>query len=86
MKLPLWEVCAMPSKGIRRFIQFLIAYIIVGGAAALLAPESMGKLGRWFADNPRYIRLVGLVDIGLGIWLSREQYQAPPQPWWRKWL
>ncbi len=77
----------MPSKGIRRFIQFLTAYIIiVGGAAALLALESMGKLGRWFADNPRYIRLVGLVDIGLGIWLSREQYQAPPQPWWRKWL
>jgi len=21
-----------------------------------------------------------------GICLSREHFQAPPQPWWRKWL
>jgi len=86
MKLPGWEVRAMPSKGIMRFIRFLTAFIIVGGAVILLAPESMGKLSRWFADNPPYLRLVGILYIGLGIWLAREQYQAPPQPWWRKWL
>jgi hypothetical protein len=51
------------------------------------APESMAKLSRWFADNPRYLRLAGMLDIGLGIWLAREQHQAqvPPQPWWRRW-
>jgi len=78
----------MPGQGLRRFIQFLSVYAILGGAAALLAPESMGRLCRWFADNPRYMRLVGIIDIGLGIWLGREQYQAeaPPQPWWRKWF
>jgi hypothetical protein len=75
----------MPSKGIARFLRFLTAYIIVGGAAAVLAPDSVGKLSRWFADNPRYMRLVGMLDICLGIWLAREQYQAPPQPWWPKW-
>lgn len=77
----------MPSEGIRRFTRFLAVYIIVGGAAALIAPNSVGKLSRWFADNPRYLRLVGLLDIGLGIWLAKQQYQEePPQPWWRKWL
>jgi hypothetical protein len=86
MKLSLREVSTVPSQGIRRFIRFLTAYIIVGGAVALVAPEIMGKLGRWFADNPRYIRLVGILDIGLGVWLAKEHYQAqaPPQPWWRK--
>ena len=78
----------MPSKGIMRFIRFLAVYTIVGGAAALLAPNSVGKLSRWFADNPRYLRLAGILDIGLGIWLAQQHYQAkePPQPWWRKWL
>ena len=77
----------MPDKGRMGIIRFIAIYAIVGGAAALLAPNSMGKLGRWFADNPRYLRLAGLLDLGLGIWLAREQYQAqaPPQPWWRKW-
>ena len=76
----------MPGKAIMRFIRFLTVYIIVGGAAALLAPDSVGKLSRWFADNPRYMRLVGILDIGLGIWLAQQQYQAEkhPQPWWRR--
>ena len=63
-------------------------YIILVGGAVLLATESMGKLSRWFADNPRYLRLAGILDIGLGMWLAREQHQAqpPPQPWWHKWF
>ncbi len=78
----------MPNKGIMRFIRFSSIYVIVAGVALLLAPESMGKLSRWFADNPRYLRLAGILDIGLGIWLAQQHYQgeAPPQPWWRKWL
>jgi hypothetical protein len=76
----------MPSKGLRRFTWFLAVYAIVTGAAILLAPEHMGRLSRWFADNPRYLRLAGIVDIGLGIWLAKQQYQeeTPPRPWWRK--
>jgi hypothetical protein len=31
-----------------RFIRFLTVYFIVAGGAVLLAPESMGKLSRWF--------------------------------------
>ena len=87
MKLLGWEVRAIPSKGIRRFIRFLTAYIILVGAAVLLAPKSMSKLSRWFGDNPRYLRLVGILEIGLGIWLAKQQYQeeTPPQPWWHKW-
>jgi hypothetical protein len=66
-----------------RFIRFLTVYNIAVGGAVLLAPESMGKLSHWFADNPRYLRLIGLLDMGLGIWRAREQYraQAAPQPW-----
>jgi hypothetical protein len=77
----------MPSQRLMRFIRFLTVYIIVVGGALLLAPESMAKLSRWFADNPRYLRLVGILEVGLGIWLAREQHQAqvPPQPWWRRW-
>jgi hypothetical protein len=70
-----------------RFIRFQTVYIIVVGGLVLLAPESMGKLSRWFADHPRYLRLVGILDIGLGIWLAKEHYQAQatPQSWWRRW-
>jgi hypothetical protein len=75
----------MLNQRLMRFIRFLTVYIIVAGGAVLLAPESMGKLSRWFADNPRYLRLVGILDMGLGIWLAREQHRASPQPWWRKW-
>ena len=69
-----------------RFIRILTVYTIVVGGAVLLAPESMGKLSRWFADNPRYLRLIGIVDIGLGLWLIQQQHQAeaPPRPWWKK--
>jgi hypothetical protein len=75
----------MLNQRLMRFIRFLTVYIIVAGGAVLLASESMGKLSRWFADNPRYLRLVGILDMGLGIWLAREQHRASPQPWWRKW-
>ena len=53
---------------------------------ALVAPETMGRFGRWVADKPLYIRIDGIVGIALGIWLALRQYreEAPPQPWWRR--
>lgn len=70
----------------KRILRSLAILYIVGGGAALLAPESIGKLSRWFADNPLYMRLDGIVGIALGIWLALTQYQKeePPRPRWRK--
>jgi hypothetical protein len=78
----------MPDKVRTGIIRFFAIYAIVGGAAALLAPDRMGKLGRWFADNPRYMRLGGLVDIGLGLLLIQPWRRAeePPRPWWRRYF
>jgi hypothetical protein len=56
-------------------IRLLTIVYIVGGAAALFAPESVGKVSLWFADNPRYMRLDGVLGIGLGIWLALRQYR-----------
>jgi hypothetical protein len=77
----------MPSQRLMRFFRFLTAYIIVVGGAILLAPESMRKISLWFTENPRRLRLIRILDMGLGIWLAREQHLAeePPQPWWGKW-
>jgi uncharacterized protein YjeT (DUF2065 family) len=59
----------------KRMMRFLAIVYLVEGAAALLTPESMGKFTRWFADNPRYMRLGGIVGIALGLWLVLKQYQ-----------
>jgi hypothetical protein len=78
----------MADKGRTAIVRFIAIYAIVGGAAALLAPNSMAKLGRWFADNPRYMRLAGLADIGLGLLLIQPWCRAkdPPRPWWRRYF
>jgi uncharacterized protein YjeT (DUF2065 family) len=70
----------------KRIMRMLTILYIVEGAVALLAPESMNKLTRWFVDNPRNMRLGGIVAIALGIWLALRQYQEeqPPQPWYRR--
>ena len=75
----------MPSPRLMRDIRFLTVYIIEVGGAVLIAPESIAKLTRWFAANPLYLPKLGILDVGLCLWLAREQHQAPPQPWWRKW-
>ena len=61
------EEHSMWDKTLMRLLAILY---IVGGAATLLAPGSVGKLSRWFADNPRYMRLDGMLVIALGIWLA----------------
>ena len=75
----------MWDKWIMRLLSILY---IVEGAVALLAPKSMNKLTTWFVDNPRNMRLGGIVAIALGIWLAFRQYQEeqPPQPWSRRWF
>lgn len=72
----------------KRIMRSLSILYIVGGAAALLAPESMGRFGRWVVDNPRYMRLDGLLGLALGIWLALREHQEeePPQPWYRRWF
>ena len=42
---------------------FTIVYIIEG-VVLLLVPESMIKFTRWFADNPRNMRLGGILALG----------------------
>jgi hypothetical protein len=38
-------------------------------------PESARKVARFFADNPNYMRLPGLTQIGFGVWLAFRQYR-----------
>jgi hypothetical protein len=37
-------------------------------------PASIRKVARFFADNPTYTRLLGLTQIGFGVWLALRQY------------
>jgi hypothetical protein len=54
----------------------------------LLGPKKVRKLSAWFVENPLYIRLGGIVETGLGLWLALRQYKeaAPIQPWYQRWL
>ena len=54
----------------------------------LLGPKKVRKLNAWFAENPLYTRLGGIVQTGLGLWLALRQYReaAPIQPWYQRWL
>lgn len=38
-------------------------------------PASIRKVARYFADNPNYMRLLGLTQIGFGVWLALRQYR-----------
>ena len=73
----------------KRIMRLLALVYIVEGVVAILAPESMSRPTHWFVkvvDNPRNMRLGGIVPIALGIWLAFRQYQEdqPPQPWYRR--
>jgi hypothetical protein len=67
-------------------MRLLAILYIVGGAVALLVPESMGRFARWVADNPLYMRLDGMAGIALGLWLALRQYreEQPPLPRWQR--
>ena len=38
-------------------------------------PESTRKVARFFADNPGYMRLLGVSQIAFGLWLALRQYR-----------
>lgn len=62
----------------KRLLRFLAFVYIAEAMWAFLAPESMIKATRWFADlldNPRNMRLGGLIPLAIGIWLALREYQ-----------
>lgn len=40
-----------------------------------VGPESVRKVARFCADNPNYMRFMGVVKIGFGLWLALRQYR-----------
>jgi len=70
----------------RRLKEIFPMFTIGDGVLELLAPKqhsrlwasgpaSVRKLTRFFADNPNYIRLLGLTQISFGVWLAFRQYR-----------
>jgi hypothetical protein len=69
-----------------RRLKETFAVVTVGdGAIALLAPrehsllwevgpQGVRKVARFFADNPNYMRLLGVAQIAFGTWLAFRQY------------
>jgi hypothetical protein len=70
----------------KRVVRGLAGVYIVGGAATLLAPATMGRFTRWFGNHPLYMRLDGIAVIALGVLLALREYREkePPPPWWRR--
>lgn len=70
-----------------RRLKETFAILTVGdGVIALLAPrehsllwetgpESGRRLARFFADNPSYLRILAVTQIGFGVWLALRQYR-----------
>ena len=70
----------------RRLTETFAIITIGDGAMELLAPkehsllwetgpESARKVARFFADNPNYMRLLGVIQIAFGVWLALRQYR-----------
>lgn len=70
----------------RRFKETFAIITVGDGIIALIAPrehsllweagpEGARKVARFFADNPNYLRLLGLTQIGFGLWLALRQYR-----------
>jgi hypothetical protein len=38
-------------------------------------PASARKVARFFADDPNYMRLPGLTQVGFSVWLAFKQYR-----------
>ncbi len=38
-------------------------------------PENVRRIARFFADNPNYMRLLDLTQVGFGLWLAFRQYR-----------
>ena len=70
----------------KRLIETSAIITIGDGVIAFLAPRqhsllwatgpaSARKVARFFANNPTYMRLLGLTQIGFGVWLAFRQYR-----------
>ncbi len=59
----------------KRILRLFTLVYIIEGVVLLLFPESMIKFTRWFADNPRNMRLGGILALAVGISLTLSQYQ-----------
>jgi hypothetical protein len=68
-----------------RRLKETFAIVTIGdGALELLVPRGhsllwvvgpkSAKVARFFADNPNYMRLLGLAQIVFGVWLALRQY------------
>jgi hypothetical protein len=40
-----------------------------------VGPYSIRKVARFCADNPNYMRLLGLAQLSFGVWLALRQYR-----------
>lgn len=38
-------------------------------------PEASRRVARFFAENPNLMRLLGLAQLGFGLWLAGRQYR-----------
>jgi len=67
-------------------VRVLAVLYIVGGAATLIAPETMGRFTRWFGNQPLLMRLDAVLVIALGTVLALREYreEEPPPPWWKR--
>lgn len=73
-------------NGTRRLKETLAIVAIGDGVIEVLAPrehsllwetgpESARKVARFFADNPNHMRLLGVAQVALGVWLALRQYR-----------
>ena len=76
----------MQSPWARRMKETFAIVTIGDGVIELLAPkqhsllweagpEITRKVARFFADNPGYMRLLGVSQIAFGLWLALRQYR-----------
>jgi hypothetical protein len=40
-----------------------------------VGPYGARRAARFFADNPNHMRILGLAQIGFGVWLALRQYE-----------
>ena len=70
----------------KRFVETLAVLIIGDGGIEILAPRehsrlwmvgpsSVRRVADWFAENPNYMRVLGVIQVALGTWLALRQYR-----------
>ena len=76
----------MQATWARRMKETLAILTIGDGAIELVSPrehsllwevgpEDARKVVRFFAENPNYMRLIGVAQIAFGLWFALRQYR-----------